>query len=92
MNHSQRLSEKPLNPWVIAEKDGKILVGHCDCIAGLGTHVMYTNMADRKPAHVTATPIAEGLLTGVNELLSNNKITYSISVFLVLEKVIHFCR
>ena len=36
MNHSQRLSEKPLTPWVIAEKDGKILVGHCDCMAGLG--------------------------------------------------------
>ena len=36
MNHSQRLSEKPLTPWVIAEKHGKIFVGHCDCMAGLG--------------------------------------------------------
>ena len=36
MNHSQQLSQKPLTPWVIAEKDGKILCGHCDCMAGLG--------------------------------------------------------
>ena len=36
MNRSQRLSQKPLTPWVTAEKDGKILCGHCDCMAGLG--------------------------------------------------------
>lgn len=36
MNHSQRLSEKPLVPWVIAEPDGQIISGHCDCMAGLG--------------------------------------------------------
>lgn len=37
-----KLSLKPLNPWVIAEKDGKILASHCDCQAGLGeacTHI-----------------------------------------------------
>ena len=42
MLHSQRMQEKPLNPWVIAENDGRILAGHCDCMAGLGevcTHV-----------------------------------------------------
>ena len=42
MLHSQRIREKPLIPWVIAEKDGRILAGHCDCMAGLGevcTHV-----------------------------------------------------
>jgi len=24
------------SPWVIAEEDGNIVVGHCDCMAGLG--------------------------------------------------------
>ena len=36
------MSERPLVPWTIAEKDGRILAAHCDCIAGLGetcTHV-----------------------------------------------------
>lgn len=36
MNHSQRLSEKPLTPWVVAEQSGKILAAHCNCMAGLG--------------------------------------------------------
>ena len=36
MNHSQRLSEKPLTPWFIATNEGKILTAHCDCAAGLG--------------------------------------------------------
>ncbi len=26
----------PLTPWVIAEESGKIVAGHCDCMAGLG--------------------------------------------------------
>ena len=25
-----------LKPWIIAEKDGIVLAGHCDCMAGLG--------------------------------------------------------
>jgi uncharacterized Zn finger protein len=36
------MSEKPLQPWIIAEKDGRILAAHCTCMAGLGeacTHV-----------------------------------------------------
>ncbi|CAC5396060.1 unnamed protein product [Mytilus coruscus] len=40
--HSQRMSEKPLQPWFIAEKEGRILAAHCTCMAGLGevcTHV-----------------------------------------------------
>ena len=40
--HSQRMSEKPLQPWIIAEKDGRILAAHCTCMAGFGeacTHV-----------------------------------------------------
>ena len=31
------------------------------------TCVMYTNMSDRNPAHVTATPIAEGLFERASE-------------------------
>ena len=30
------MSEKLLTPWVIAEVGGKIVGGHCDCMAGLG--------------------------------------------------------
>ncbi|XP_013415512.1 uncharacterized protein LOC106177314 [Lingula anatina] len=40
--HSQRMNEKPLRPWVIVEKDGRVVAGHCTCMAGLGeacTHV-----------------------------------------------------
>ena len=36
VNHSQRTSEKPFTPWIIAEENGKVLAGHCDCMAGLG--------------------------------------------------------
>ncbi len=36
MNHSQRLSSKPLIPWIIAEPSGKIVTAHCNCVAGLG--------------------------------------------------------
>ena len=36
VNHSQRLSNKPLIPWIIAEPSGKIMTGHCNCVAGLG--------------------------------------------------------
>ncbi|KAK4875859.1 hypothetical protein RN001_012281 [Aquatica leii] len=40
--HSQRLNERCLTPWIIANEDGVIQCGHCDCVAGLGeacTHV-----------------------------------------------------
>ena len=36
VNHSQRMREMPLIPWVIAEANGRILAAHCDCMAGLG--------------------------------------------------------
>ena len=36
MNHSQRLIEKPLTPWIIAEPEEKIVASNCDCMAGLG--------------------------------------------------------
>ena len=40
--HSQRLNEPPLLPWIIAEKNGKILCANCTCMAGLAeacTHI-----------------------------------------------------
>lgn len=40
--HSQSIRETPLEPWIIAEKSGRILGAHCTCMAGLGetcTHV-----------------------------------------------------
>ena len=42
VNHSMKMSQKPLTPWVVAEENGKIVAAHCDCMAGLGescTHV-----------------------------------------------------
>ena len=29
-------TEKPLIPWIIAEASGKVIAGHCNCMAGLG--------------------------------------------------------
>lgn len=40
--HSQSIQATPLEPWIIAEKSGRILGAHCTCMAGLGetcTHV-----------------------------------------------------
>ncbi|XP_070189196.1 uncharacterized protein [Littorina saxatilis] len=34
--HSQSISDKPLNPWVIVEADGTVQTAHCDCMAGIG--------------------------------------------------------
>ena len=48
MLHSQSLNEKPLYAWVVAEKEGTILTGHCTCRAGLGevcSHVAATLFA-----------------------------------------------
>ena len=42
VNHSQKMRQNPLTPWVIAEESGKVIAVHCDCMAGLGescTHV-----------------------------------------------------
>ncbi|KAK2153991.1 hypothetical protein NP493_2237g00005 [Ridgeia piscesae] len=42
VRHSQSISKTPLQPWIIAEKDGNILSAHGTCMAGLGevcTHV-----------------------------------------------------
>ena len=36
VNHSQKMSERPLTPWIIAEGNGKLLSAHCNCMAGLG--------------------------------------------------------
>ena len=36
VNHSQRLSETPLKPWLAVTRNGYVLTGHCNCLAGLG--------------------------------------------------------
>ncbi|PFX18379.1 hypothetical protein AWC38_SpisGene17251 [Stylophora pistillata] len=41
VNHSMRMSEKPLTPWIISHKDGNVLIPHCDCMAGLGESCSY---------------------------------------------------
>lgn len=36
------MNETPLNCWLICKPEGKIVIAHCDCVAGLGetcTHV-----------------------------------------------------
>lgn len=40
--HSQRLNDKPLQPWFITAHSGEVECAHCTCMAGLGescTHV-----------------------------------------------------
>ena len=32
--HSQALNESKLNTWVAAQKDGPVICGPCDCMAG----------------------------------------------------------
>ncbi|XP_043227776.1 uncharacterized protein LOC122384449 [Amphibalanus amphitrite] len=36
VNHSQKLSEKPLVPWVVCGESGRVHTAHCNCMAGLG--------------------------------------------------------
>ena len=36
VNHSQRLSETPLQAWFICGEEGNIITAHCNCMAGLG--------------------------------------------------------
>lgn len=36
VRHSQRSSDPCLTPWVIVEKEGSVLSGHCTCMAGIG--------------------------------------------------------
>ncbi|KAL5013934.1 hypothetical protein ScPMuIL_008204 [Solemya velum] len=36
VRHSQRTTDPFLVPWLIAEKSGCVLCGHCTCMAGLG--------------------------------------------------------
>ncbi|XP_063738997.1 uncharacterized protein LOC134864141 [Eleginops maclovinus] len=36
VNHSQRLNESQLKPWVVVRNDGVVLGAHCNCTAGLG--------------------------------------------------------
>ena len=36
VNHSQRLSEAPVQAWFICQEDGTIITAHCTCMAGIG--------------------------------------------------------
>lgn len=36
VRHSQKLSVPPVKSWVVAKKEGTIVMGHCTCMAGLG--------------------------------------------------------
>ena len=36
VNHSQRMNEKLLVRWIIAEAEEIIIAANCDCMAGLG--------------------------------------------------------
>ena len=33
---SMRVNDPPHNPWIVVNKDGIVLAGHCECKAGLG--------------------------------------------------------
>ncbi|GFR96771.1 YqaJ viral recombinase domain [Elysia marginata] len=35
VNHSQQLSNNPHSPWVLIDVEGRVLLAHCDCMAGL---------------------------------------------------------
>ncbi|KAG8198011.1 hypothetical protein JTE90_001851 [Oedothorax gibbosus] len=65
VRHSQSLSDKPVQPWVIATVDGVIESAHCTCMAGLGescTHVgallfyMQNLTLNREELSVTSVP------------------------------------
>ena len=36
VNHSRRMNETPLKPWVAATNEGTVVTAHCNCMAGLG--------------------------------------------------------
>ncbi len=48
VNHSQRISDTPLRPWVAIQKDGQVISAHCTCMAGLSevcSHIAATLFA-----------------------------------------------
>lgn len=36
VEHSQRINQPPLVPWVLCKLSGVVITAHCNCIAGLG--------------------------------------------------------
>lgn len=36
VEHTQRINEPPLKPWVLCQSAGIVLAAHCTCLAGLG--------------------------------------------------------
>ncbi|KAK0134969.1 Protein YNG1 [Merluccius polli] len=64
VNHSMRLSQKPLQPWVILSACGEVESAHCTCMAGVAekcSHVaalLYKiDTAVRLRGHVTPTDV-----------------------------------
>ena len=57
VNHSQRMSERPLTPCVVCEKNGNVLTAHCNCMAWIGeswSHVaslLWAVEADARKRH-----------------------------------------
>ena len=37
--HSQRINEAPSNAWIKTSEDGVVNCAHCDCMAGVCSHV-----------------------------------------------------
>ena len=65
VNHSQQLSEAPVQPWFISTEDGAVVAAHCTCMAGLGetcSHVastmFYVEAAVRMREKQTVTGVA----------------------------------
>lgn len=42
VNHSQSLSLGPLTAWLLMKADGRVVFGHCLCMAGLGETCSHT--------------------------------------------------
>ena len=34
--HSEEVPDSPPAPWLLTEKEGKVVSAHCNCMAGLG--------------------------------------------------------
>ena len=55
VNHSQKMREKLLTIWVIAEESGKVIAVHCDCKTRLGescAHVASLLFAVESGVHI----------------------------------------
>ena len=60
---SQRLRITPLTPWIIAEKNGKVICEHCTCMVGieeLCTHIaMILSWTEKKVKFNSSQPVTD---------------------------------